>query len=52
MVILEIAAKEEMGIDAITKGVFVAVIETRKPKNKLEQVGPPTNPSELELLLL
>ena len=50
--VIEITAKEEMGIDAITKGAFVAVIETRKPKNELEQVGPPTNPSDLELLLL
>jgi len=50
--VIDIAAKEEMGIDAITKGVLVAVIETRKPKNELEQVGPPTNPSDLELLLL
>ena len=32
--------------------IFVPVIETRKPKNELEQVGPPTNPSNLELLLL
>ena len=32
--------------------IFVPVIETRKPKNELEQVGPPTNPSDLELLLL
>ena len=48
--VIEITAKEEMGIDATAKGVFVTVIETRKPKN--EQVGPPTNPSDLELLLL